>query len=125
MDRSTRAIAMLILPLLVAAAGSTPAPADETPFTRLTGRGIHARVIGKIVTDGAHWSDRFDPDGALISWSQGRKSTGTWEIRGEALCIKEEGDAGPTCYEVWVAGNAISLRLGGVETTFAGYLQAP
>src|SRR4029077_19008226 len=108
-----------------AAVGATRAPADGTPFTRLTGKDIRARVIGKIATDGAHWSDRFDRDGALISWSQGRKSTGKWEIRGEALCITEEADAGPSCYEVWVAVEAISLRLDGVETNFTGYLRAP
>ena len=118
-----RALATLILPLLVAAAGSVLA--DEAPFTRLTGKDIRARVIGKVVTDGAHWSDRFDLDGALISWSQGRKSAGKWEIRGEALCITEGADPGPTCYEVWVAGDAISLRLDGVETAFTGYLRAP
>ena len=125
MDRSTRAIAALILPLLVTAAGSTPAPADETPFARLTGKDIRARVIGKVVTDGAHWSDYFDRAGALISWSQGRKTVGKWEIRGEELCIAEEAGAGATCYQVWVAGEAISLRLDGVESTFSGYLRAP
>jgi hypothetical protein len=101
---------MLILPLFVVSAGPAPALADEIPFRHLTGKDIRAKVIGKVVTDGAHWSDYFDRGGALISWSQGRKSTGTWEIRGAELCLAEEAGAGTTtCYEVWVAADAISL----------------
>jgi len=116
-----RALATLILPLLVAAAGS--ALADDTPFTRLTGKDIRAKVIGKVVTDGAHWSNYFEKGGVLVSWSIGRKHTGKWEIRGDELCVTEEAGESPTCYEVWSAGDEISLRLQGIETTFTGYLR--
>ena len=119
-----RTIASLIVPLVVVAS-ALPTLADETPFTRLLGKDIRARVIGKTVTDGAHWSDTFDQNGALVSWSQGRKSTGTWEIRGDELCIAEAAGADATCYQVWVARDEISLRLDGVESTFAGYLRNP
>jgi hypothetical protein len=116
-----RALATLILPVLVAAAGS--ALADGTPFTRLTGKDIRAKVIGKVVTDGAHWSDYFEKGGVLVSWSIGRKHTGKWEIRGDELCVTEAAGESPTCYEVWSAGDEISLRLQGIETTFTGYLR--
>ena len=122
MSRPARTIAAFIVPLVVVGSGP-PTLADETPFTRLLGKDIRARVIGKTVTDGAHWSDTFDTSGVLISWSQGRKSTGTWEIRGDELCIAEAAGVDPTCYQVWVARDEISLRLEGVESTFTGYLR--
>jgi len=117
-----RKIATVIVPL-VAIAIVPPTRADETPFSRLLGKDIRARVIGKTVTDGAHWSDTFDRTGSLVSWSQGRKSTGTWEIRGDELCLAEAAGVDATCYQVWVARDAISLRLDGVESTFTGYLR--
>lgn len=123
MNRSAHAIAIALLLLLVVAGGSKQAPADERPFARLSGKDIRPKVIGKVVTDGAHWSDYFQKDGTLVSWSQGRRSDGRWEIRGEELCIMEEVGAGSSCYEVWIAGDAISLRLDGVETAFTGYLR--
>ncbi len=126
MGRLASATAILVvLPLFIAASGSTQALADDVQFIRLSGQDIRAKVIGKVVTDGAHWSDYFDRDGALVSWSQGRKSTGKWEIRGGELCIAEAAGADATCYQVWVSGEEISLRLDGVESTFTGYLRAP
>ncbi|HKX06796.1 MAG TPA: hypothetical protein VJN67_01320 [Stellaceae bacterium] len=124
MGQLVRTIATLIVPL-VAVASAPPPLADETPFTRLLGKDIRARVIGKTVTDGAHWSDTFDKSGALVSWSQGRKSAGTWEIRGDELCIAEAAGADATCYQVWVARDEISLRIDGVESGFTGYLRNP
>jgi hypothetical protein len=125
MGRRAHDIAGFILLLVVAAGGSAQAPADETAFARLSGKDIRARVIGKTVTDGAHWSDTFDKSGALISWSQGRISAGTWEIRGDELCIAEEAGADVTCYQVWVLRDRISLRLDGAESTLGGYLRSP
>ena len=126
MARPKSAIATLVvLPLLMAASGSTRALSDETPFARLSGKDIRTKVTGKTVTDGAHWSDTFDKAGELVSWSQGRKSTGKWEIRGDELCIAEEPGTDATCYQVWVSGDQISLRLDGAESTISGYLRAP
>jgi hypothetical protein len=125
MSRFADTIATVALLLLVAAVGPTRGLADETQFSRLTDKDIRAKVIGRVVTDGAHWSDFFDKSGALISWSQGRKSTGKWQIRGAELCIAEGADMDATCYQVWVAGDEISLRLDGVESNFVGYLRNP
>lgn len=124
MGRRVRSIATLMV-LLMAIASAPATLADETSFTHLLGKDIRSRVIGKTVTDGAHWSDTFDTSGVLISWSQGRKSTGTWEIRGDELCIAEAAGADATCYQVWVARDEISLRLDGVDSTFTGYLRNP
>lgn len=96
--------------------------AEERKFTRLDERDIRSKVIGKVITDDAHWSDYFAADSSLVSWSLGRKSLGRWQIRNSELCITEE-DGGSTCYQVWMAGEEISLRLEGVEPTFTGYLR--
>ena len=125
MGRLASAIATVVLMLPVATFGWFCALADEAQFTRLSATDIRAKVIGKVVTDGAHWSDYFDKEGSLVSFSQGRKSTGTWQIRDRELCISEEAGAAPTCYEVWVAGDEISLRIDGVGSTFSGYLRSP
>jgi hypothetical protein len=108
---------MLVLRILAIMACSDHA------FLRLTGKDIRLTVIGKVVTDGAHWSDYFEKNGTLLSWSMGRRSAGKWEIHGDALCITEEASVNPTCYEAWIAGDEISLRIDGVETTFTGYLR--
>ncbi|HKF73044.1 MAG TPA: hypothetical protein VKB68_14930 [Stellaceae bacterium] len=123
MNRLTSTIVMAVLSLFVAASESSHALADEKKFTRLTGKDIRLKVIGKEMTDGVHWSDYFEKDGVLVSWSIGRKHTGKWQIRGDELCIAEDAGDVPTCYELWAAGNDISLRLDGVDTTFAGYLR--
>jgi hypothetical protein len=125
MNRAASAIATALLPLVVAVGPGNPATADEKPFVRLAGKEIRAKVIGRAVTDGAHWSDYFQKDGTLVSWSQGRKSNGKWEIHGEALCIAEELGTTATCYEVWVAGDQISLRVDGIESDLHGYLRSP
>jgi hypothetical protein len=114
---------VLILPVLALAACPDRVLAEGKKFLRLTGKDIRLKVIGKVVTDGAHWSDYFEKDGSLVSWSMGRRSSGIWEIHGDALCIMEEAGANPTCYEAWIAGDEISLRLNGIETTFTGYLR--
>jgi len=118
-----RRVVILVLPVLAIAACSTHALAEEKKFLRLAGKDIRLTVTGKVVTDDVHWSDYFKKDGALVSWSIGRRSTGKWEIHGDELCITEGTGESPTCYQVWTAGDEISLRLEGIETTFTGYLR--
>lgn len=79
-------VAVLILPVLALAACPHRVLAEGKKFLRLTGKDIRLKVIGKVVTDGAHWSDYFEKDGSLVSWSMGRRSSGIWEIHGDALC---------------------------------------
>jgi len=114
---------MAVLTLLLAISASSRVLADEKKLTRLTGRDIRLKVVGKEVTDGVHWSDYFEKDGVLIGWNIGRKHTGKWQIRGDALCVAEDAGEVPTCYEVWTAGDEISLRLDGVDTTFVSFLR--
>jgi hypothetical protein len=112
----------LVLTVLATVVCSGHAHGEEKKFTRLSGKEIRLKLIGKIVTDRAHWSDYFEKDGVLVSWSIGRRRTGKWTIYGDELCITEEADQSPTCYQVWIAGGEISFRLKDIETTFNGYL---
>jgi len=116
-------VGSLLLIVLTVVSQSDRVLAGEKPFAHLSGREIRLKVIGKVVTDGAHWSDYFEKNGVLVSWSIGRKHTGKWEIRGDELCVMEAAGESPTCYEVWMKGDEISLRLQGIETTFTGYLR--
>src|ERR1700756_5422467 len=83
----------------------------EEKFEKLKAQQIRARVIGKDITDGVHWSEYYRKDGALISVDMGTKRTGIWKVQGDKLCKSEGKNKELTCYEVWMSGNSISLRL--------------
>ena len=50
-------------------------------FKLLSEKEIRARVVGKDITDSAHWVSYLRPDGVLLSNEMGRKWTGTWTIQ--------------------------------------------
>ena len=53
----------------------------------------------------------------------GTQRTGIWEIQGDKLC-KSKAKTNPlTCYEVWMSGNNISLRLNKGDTHFIGVVE--
>src|SRR5262245_1096715 len=88
------------------------AQADDS-FHRLLAREIRAQIIGKVVTDEAHWSQHFRPDGTLQSIVLSQLRQGTWKINGNALCLtittRKQG-ATTECYEVWRWKDHIEYR---------------
>src|SRR5262245_5405060 len=112
--------------LLIAAALTiaiaAPASAEEK-FAQLKAQQIRARVIGKDITDGVHWSEYYRKDGALISVDMGTKRTGTWKIQGNKLCKSDGKNKELTCYEVWMSGDNISLRLNKDDNYFVGVVE--
>lgn len=112
--------------LLVAAAltigTSVPADAEEN-FEILKAKQIRARVVGKDISDDVHWSEYYRKDGALISVDMGAQRTGIWKIQGDKLCKSKEKTKPLTCYEVWMSGNNISLRLNKGDTHFIGVVE--
>src|SRR5262252_11141624 len=79
-------------------------------FQRLSAREIRAQIIGKVVTDDAHWSQHFRPDGTLQSIVLSQLKQGTWKINGNALCLtlkKRKQDTTTECYEVWLRGDQV------------------
>src|SRR5262245_19375844 len=112
--------------LLIAAALTiaiaAPGSAEEN-FAQLKAQQIRARVVGKDITDGVHWSEYYRKDGALVSVDMGTQQTGTWKIQGDMLCKSDGKNKQLTCYEVWMSGDNISLRLQKESTPFVGFVE--
>ncbi len=88
-----------------------------TTFTRLSAREIRAKIVGKVVTDDAHWSQHFRPDGTLHSIVLSRLRQGTWKINGNTLCLTLKTGKQETttdCYEVWMLKDQVEYRRDGV-----------
>jgi hypothetical protein len=105
----------LELPALVC--GSAAYAQDS--FKLLSEKEIRARVIGKDITDSFHWVTYLRSDGALlITDEMGRKSTGTWKIQNNKLCLSNPSGKSLDCNEVWMSGDNIRLRVHKQEETF-------
>jgi hypothetical protein len=111
--------------LIVAAltiAIAAPARAEEK-FAPLKAQQIRAQVVGKDITDGVHWSEYYRKDGALVSVDMGTQRTGSWKIQGDKLCKSDGKNKELTCYEVWMSGDNISLRLNKDDKYFVGVVE--
>ena len=106
-----------VLTIAIAASASA-----EENFKQLNANQIRARVVGKDITDGVHWSE-YRKDGALVSVDMGTQRTGTWKIQGDKLCKSDGKNKQLTCYEVWMSGDNISLRLQKESTPFVGFVE--
>ena len=113
--RASRALALTIL--LLASAYGWKAQAQEM-FELLGVKEIRARVVGKDITDGAHWVNYLRPDGVLLSSEMGQKWTGTWKIRNNKLCMSNPNMESPNCNEVWMSGAHIRMRANKDQETF-------
>jgi len=93
-----RALVALLGCCALLATGSTLA-ADT--FKRLTAAEIRARIIGNVVTDESHWSDRFEAEGIFIGIELGKVERGTWRLAGDQLCLKRQTEKPVTeCFEI-------------------------
>jgi hypothetical protein len=102
---------------------TVPADAEEN-FEMLKAKQIRARVVGKDISDDVHWSEYYRKDGALISMDMGTKQIGTWKIQGiSSVCRSKEKTKPLTCYEVWMSGDSISLRLHKGDDHFIGVVE--
>jgi hypothetical protein len=118
MVRKMRPLIAVALTIVVA----LPADAEEN-FDILNAKQIRARVVGKDISDGDHWPEYYRKDGALVSADMGTQRTGIWKIQGDKLC-KTKAKTNPlTCYEVWMSGDNISLRLIKGDTHFIGVIE--
>jgi hypothetical protein len=84
---------------------------------------IRATIIGKDITDGAHWSLYLRPDGALVGVESGARWTGAWDVQKSKLCMSNPGSKAFDCYDVWMSGENISLRLKPNDDTFFGVVE--
>ncbi len=112
---------MLFLTTLLALAcllGSTQIHAVET-FKRLTASEIKTRIIGSVVTDGSHWSDRYEPTGTLDAMELGQRKLGHWKIRSNEMCVTRKARKPiEECFEIWLFRNQIEYRRDGITLTW-------
>ncbi len=93
-----------------------PATSFGQAFKRLSSKEVRARVVGMVITDEAHWSDRLLPDGSMQSFDMGKAKTGSWKLEGDELCLTRKERKGTTtdCFEVWLLKDRVELRRDGV-----------
>lgn len=83
--------------MLVAALGSQAAAQSRT----LTAKEIRHRLVGKVISDGAHWHYYLKPNGSIDAEELSRSRKGRWHFEGSRLCIVIFGGAQPDeCWEV-------------------------
>jgi len=94
-------------------AGLTLAASAREPLRKLRGPEIARRLTGMELTDEVHWTYIFQKGGRLTSVSLGTRSTGTWRVQNNELCL-DGGPDGHRCFEVWNAGQRVELRREGI-----------
>jgi len=95
------------------------------PFQRLSAREIRAQIIGNVVTDEAHWSQHFYPNGTLHSIVVSQLRQGTWKITGHTLCLilkTRTQETTTECYEVWRWKDHLEYRDNGT-TVMTGFVR--
>ena len=87
-------------------------------FKRLNATEIKARIIGKVVTDKVHWSDRYEPGGTLKAVDLGVLKPGTWKLEGNEMCVvRKAKKAVSECFEIWASGDEVEYRRDGITLT--------
>jgi hypothetical protein len=87
-------------------------------FRQLGSAEIRARIVGKVVTDESHWSDRFEPNGTLRAMELGRLKPGTWKLRNNEMCVTRKARKPvEECFEIWQSQDQIEYRRDGIALT--------
>jgi hypothetical protein len=92
-------------------------------FKMLGEKDVRATIVGREITDGSHWSIYVRPDGALVGAESGSVWNGTWNIQKNKLCLSNPGSKTLDCYDVWMSGSTISLRLKKDDDSFVGVVE--
>src|SRR5215475_11066618 len=94
-------------------------------FQRLSTRAIRAQIIGNVITDEAHWSHHFRPNGILQSIVVSQLRQGTWKINGHTLCLTltmRQQATTTECYEIWRWKDHVEYRDNGA-TVMTGFIR--
>lgn len=86
--------------ILITVIGLQQGTAQTSKRRELTGAEIKAAFIGKIATDGVHWSHYLKADGSISAIEMGRKRIGHWAIRDAQLCVIVPARAPEECATV-------------------------
>ena len=80
---------------------------------------------GKVITDDAHWSHHFRPNGTLQSIVVSQLKQGTWKIHGQTLCLTltlRQQATTTECYEIWRWKDHVEYRDNGA-TVMTGFVR--
>jgi hypothetical protein len=92
-------------------AGCEVSSVAQEQFKKLSGTEIRAKFTGMEFTAEVHWGEVYGANGKLMSEEMGTKRAGTWRIEKNQLCTDYGKDAGSSCYEVWISGKNVQLRI--------------
>jgi hypothetical protein len=120
MRQTLHVIALVFISNAVLACAAVRA---QDNFKILGEKEIRVTVVSKDITDGSHWSIYLRSDGALIGAESGSRWTGTWNIQKNKLCMSNPGSKALDCYDVWMSGQNISLRLKKDDDNFVGVVE--
>ena len=106
--------ATTLLTILTALPTHPVCAADK--FHRLKLAEIRSIVIGKTITDEAHWADKFLDGGILGGHRLGRTQTGSWELSesGEVCVMRKVSTVESDCFEIWLNRNQVQYRNGSI-----------
>jgi hypothetical protein len=87
--------------LAVALAMLATAADGAAPSIPLTGKQIRQKLVGKVITDSAHWNYYLKPNGTIDALEHSLRRKGSWRLKGDRLCIAIVAGAAPDeCWDV-------------------------
>ncbi len=87
-------------------------------FKRLNAAEIRQKIVGNVVTDESHWSDRFESSGTLDAMELGQRKLGTWKLQGTEMCVTRKARKPvEECFEIWISKDNIEYRRDGITLT--------
>jgi len=85
---------------------------------RLNAAEIRQRIVGNVVTDESHWSDRFESNGTLNAMELGQRKLGTWKLQRNEMCVMRKARKPiEECFELWISKDNIEYRRDGITLT--------
>ena len=85
----------------------------------MRGRALHELFVNTQLSDDAHFTYAFRPDGTFSGVEMGRDVRGTWRTQDDGVCIKWTRPPGAEeCYAVSKKGTELTLFRNGVEAWY-------
>jgi hypothetical protein len=98
----------------------------QEQFKKLSGAEIRAKFTGMEFTDEVHWDEVYGENGNLIGEEMGKRRVGTWRVENDKLCTDYGKIVGRSCYEVWMSGKSVQLKIQGSSAPpLEGFLETP
>ncbi len=109
---------LIVLLSGLAIAQATASLLASEVLKRLSAPEIRAKIIGSVVTDESHWSDRFESNGILTAMELGQLKPGTWKLKGNEICLTRKARKPvEECFEIWLSQDQIEYRRDGIALT--------